>query len=503
MILRELVHKLGFQYDENKIKAFERNIQNVSKKVEQVGTKLRNVGAGFTAFATLPIVAGLTKATSAAIDAQETYSKFDVVFSNLSSQAESAANTLRDSFGLSRQQAKGLLGDTGDLLSGFGFTQEKALELSSAVQELAVDLASFTNYSGGAEGASKALTKALLGERESVKSLGIAILEEDVKKEIAIMKSKGMRFETERQAKAEATLQIAMRQSKNAIGDYARTKDSLANRIRTTRNRIQDLAETFGNIMIPYVEKALNVIDKMIKKFESFSPATKKIIIALGLFVAAIGPVLIVIGQMAIGLSGLIALAGTLAGIKWASVLSLGVWGLIAAAIAVVILLVEDFIGYMSGKEAAINWDKFINRIKNSFKTAVNWMIDKWNRFTSLLGLDSLKISPIFDDSVFAEKKTLKGSLKGASEERLKRAMEVNEQMKNINAKGGFIAPGFQGSSKMNGTTMNQKVDLTINAAPGTDIEAVKKSVKEGLESANSRFMREANLYAVKTGEVT
>ena len=97
-------------------------------------------------------------------------------------KAEDTAKTFRQSFGLSRKAAKQLLGDTGDLLVGFGFTEDAALDLSKKVNELAVDLASFTNFSGGAEGASLALTKALLGERESIKSLGIAITEADLKK---------------------------------------------------------------------------------------------------------------------------------------------------------------------------------------------------------------------------------------------------------------------------------------------------------------------------------
>ena len=93
------------------------------------------------------------------------------------------AETFKKSFGLSSQAAMGLLADTGDLLVGFGFTEKEALNLSKQVNELAVDLASFTNFSGGADGASQALTKALLGEREAIKSLGIAITEADLASE--------------------------------------------------------------------------------------------------------------------------------------------------------------------------------------------------------------------------------------------------------------------------------------------------------------------------------
>jgi hypothetical protein len=208
----------------------------------------------------------LNKFVNAASDAEETASKFNVVFSDVSKQANEVAVNLAKNYGLSSGKSKQLLSDTGDLLTGFGFTGKSALDLSKKVQELAVDLASFTNFSGGAEGASAALTKALLGERESVKSLGISILEEDVKRQVQILSAQGMRFETERQAKAYATLIIAQRQSKNAIGDYARTADGLANKKRLLSQRIKDLVVNIGQKLIPIWSALANVAIKVVER---------------------------------------------------------------------------------------------------------------------------------------------------------------------------------------------------------------------------------------------
>ena len=90
-------------------------------------------------------------------DAEETTNKFKTVFSSMDIVATRTAKTLADSYGLAHTTAMELLGDTGDILVGFGFTEESALELSKKVQELSVDLASFTNYAGGASGASSQL----------------------------------------------------------------------------------------------------------------------------------------------------------------------------------------------------------------------------------------------------------------------------------------------------------------------------------------------------------
>lgn len=208
------------------------------------------------------------ESTQAASDAAETESKFQAVFSSIADGANDVAKELSQSYGLGVTESQALLSATGDLLTGFGFAQDEALNLSSEVQKLAVDLASFTNFSGGAQGASEALTKALLGERESVKALGISIQEKDVQEQVAINRAKGLTFETERQAKAQATLDIAIRQSANAIGDYAKTSDGAANQFRLFNTRIEDLRIGIGAGLLPAVAEVTRGLNRFIASID-------------------------------------------------------------------------------------------------------------------------------------------------------------------------------------------------------------------------------------------
>lgn len=188
-------------------------------------------------------------------DLQETTSKFDVVFGSVANKAKAAAGELKNLYGQSESSAKQMMGDTGDLLTGFGFDPKQALELSTRVAKLGVDLASFSNYSGGAKGASYALTKAMVGETEMAKMLGIVIKtdSEEYKKLIkTLIKTKGL---TETQAKAYAALEIATKQSTNAIGDYARTQDEIANQQRLSAIRWKEIKEAAGE----FVSELFNV----------------------------------------------------------------------------------------------------------------------------------------------------------------------------------------------------------------------------------------------------
>jgi hypothetical protein len=281
-----------------KIKSFFDSLNDAEGALQKFAGKAQKIGTALSLAVTTPLLLIGKASLKAASDGEETASKFETVFKSIQDQAEISFKSLRNEFGLSSTASKQLLGDTGDLLTGFGFSQTAALDLATQVAKLGVDLASFTNFSGGAEGATQALTKALLGERESVKALGISILEEDVKKQVAINTAKGLTFETERQAKAYATLDIALSQSKNAIGDFSRTSDQFANQQRIARARIEEVGESLGKVLLPLATRIAGIIIKAADSFNQLSDGTKEIVVIIGALAASIGPVLIGIGTL-------------------------------------------------------------------------------------------------------------------------------------------------------------------------------------------------------------
>jgi hypothetical protein len=287
-------------------------IDSSEKKISDAGKNLQNLGGQLTTFVTLPILGLGTAFTKAAIDAEETENKFSVVFRDILEESEAAANNLSENFGLSSLAAKTLLSDTGDLLTGFGFTQESALDLSNQVNELAVDLASFTNFSGGAEGASAILTKALLGEREALKSLGIAITEADLK---SFAEEQGLVFEEiTRQEKAWLTYQLAVQQSGNAIDDFERSQDSAANQIRILQANAEDLAVEFGEALVPAVTDVVSGISEALKFFTDLDEGSQSLILTMAGLAAAAGPVIAGIGALQTAVTGLSASVGALVG---------------------------------------------------------------------------------------------------------------------------------------------------------------------------------------------
>ena len=278
------------------LRGFDRAMKKANRNIRKFGTNMQSIGSNLTRNITLPVLAIGGASIKMASDLEETRSKFKTVFSSIEGEALQTAETFKKSFGLSSQAAMGLLADTGDLLVGFGFTEKEALNLSKQVNELAVDLASFTNFSGGAEGASQALTKALLGEREAIKSLGIAITEADLKR---FAEEQGLVFkELDRVAKAQLTFQLATRQSQKAIGDYARTSEGFANQFRELQERTKDLSADFGTMLLPVAKKLLDNTIKLVEKFQGLSLAQKTTALESIALAAAIGPALNILGRL-------------------------------------------------------------------------------------------------------------------------------------------------------------------------------------------------------------
>lgn len=213
----------------------------------------------------IAIIAMGKKFSKAASDAAEIGSKFNTIFRDMKGDANDMADSFAKDFGLAGSSARELLGNTADLLTGFGLTQRAAADVSLATNELAADLASFSNAQGGAAAVSAALTSAYSGEREALKTYGIVINEAMIKAQLLKQETEGLTFASEQQAKIAATLTLATQQSGNAIGDVARTFESHANVTRRLEESTKSLNEELGAFVNEGATPMLIIVDKLTK----------------------------------------------------------------------------------------------------------------------------------------------------------------------------------------------------------------------------------------------
>ena len=244
----------------NTLKIVPRESQNAAQSLTKLGNTAVTALKGFaTAYVVTRINELRKELVQAGSDAEETANKFNVVFATVSERANQAADNLRLNYGLSREGAQAALSSVGDLLSGLGVASDKALELAQQTVQLGTDLASFTNYAGGAEGATQALTSALLGETEAAKSLGVVLTDDQMEKYAS---SVGKSWKNLNLAeKAQLRLNAAIAQSPNAVGDFARSMNSYANQVLIAEAISRDFTTTVGEGLLQAHTPALIAIN--------------------------------------------------------------------------------------------------------------------------------------------------------------------------------------------------------------------------------------------------
>lgn len=84
--------------------------------------------------------------------------------------------------------------------------------------------------------------------------------------------------------------------------------NNLTGQITILMSKIKELAISFGDILTPYVRKAVEWVQGLIDKFNALTPAQQETIVKFGAIVAAIGPVLAIGGRLITGIGSVISL---------------------------------------------------------------------------------------------------------------------------------------------------------------------------------------------------
>ena len=121
----------------------------------------------------------------------------------------------------------------------------------------------------------------------------------------------------------------------NALTKEAGTRyGTTESQIKMLRNNLQNLATSFGQLILPYLNKLVEWLSNAVKEFNSFDEGTKKAILSILSIVAAIGPVLSIGGKLIKGISTVISLVSGAGGLSAVLTALTGPIGIIIGAIA-------------------------------------------------------------------------------------------------------------------------------------------------------------------------
>ena len=201
-------------------------------------------------------------------------------------------------------------------------------------------------------------------------------------------------------------------------------QDNLAGQLTILKSQLQELAISFGDILMPAIRSIVSKLQGFVDKLNGMDEGTKRTVVTIALLVASIGPLLIIIGttisKIGVAMQGFVKLANGVSKLKVAIQGGTGVLGKLGAAlggvsapvlavVAVIAVLVAAFVHLWRTNEGfrdAIigTW----NRIKDTISGFCQGIADRLNalgfQFTDIV--DVLKtvwdgfcqiLAPIFE----------------------------------------------------------------------------------------------------------
>jgi hypothetical protein len=158
----------------------------------------------------------------------------------------------------------------GDLLIPMGFLREEAAGISTSLVDLSGALSEWTGGQRSASEVSEILSKALLGQREGLKQLGISISQADVDARLLEKGLKGLTGQMLEQAKAAVTLELITEKSADAQAAFAENSETLIRKQAELRAATQEIRESLAQALIPVFQRLTEAVVPVVTGFSKF-----------------------------------------------------------------------------------------------------------------------------------------------------------------------------------------------------------------------------------------
>lgn len=262
------------------VSGLQKELQSVKKNLDGVGDQVSKTASTITsafkkvgtviagALAVDKIVGFGKECVSLGAYVQEMENKFNVVFASTGASMDKWSSDFANAIGRSKTEIKNGVANLGDLLTGYGMTEEAAGNLSQKVIELSYDLASFNNVQDA--DALDRMTKGILGEHEGLKALGIVINDTTLQNKMMEMGLEGQFAKLSEVTKAQVRYAIMLDQTKNAQGDALRSADSYTNKMKRLEATMSTVKETIGGAVLPIVTQFVDIFQAGANKLQEF-----------------------------------------------------------------------------------------------------------------------------------------------------------------------------------------------------------------------------------------
>ena len=346
-----------------------RSLDRVSQKMRKVGDNMSKFGAKMSMMVTLPIIAGFAGILKSAMDLEATEAKFNTVFGDMADEADAFLKKFRELTPATKAESRSMASGFQDLMIPMGIMREEATKMTGEFMHVTGALANFNSGTHTAEQVAGAMQSALVGQYESLNSLGIQLNKTKIQN---IALESGMadsKEEITKAMEAQILLDQVYAQSGDALAAYTYENLDATTKLGLFKAGAVDAAQQFGVLLLPALNNIIDAARAFTKTLENLSPKTKALIMKVGGIVAAIGPAIFIIGK----LTTAVAMFASPVGIV------IGVLGLLAGAFTMLMKHSEYFRDFVTAIFESVKNNAI--RILNNIKEFVLGFISDFQKF--------------------------------------------------------------------------------------------------------------------------
>lgn len=203
-------------------------------------------------------------------------------------------------------------------------------------------------------------------------------------------------------------LNTAITSCDGAAADMAAVmQDNLAGQLTILKSQLQELAISFGEMLMPIIRKVVASIQSFVDKLNNMDEGQRKTILTIGMVVAALGPLLVILGKTISGvgsaMKGFVTLSNGIAKLKLAATSGTGIMGKLGAAIGGISAPVVAVVAVIAVLAAAFAhlWntnEEFRNKITeiwNGIKATISGFCDGIVERLNSLGFEFSSITEV------------------------------------------------------------------------------------------------------------
>ena len=243
-------------------RGFQKGMKTMQGGFKRLNGAIGAFSAGFVGTQVFGVVKGLADMAG---EAEKTELRFKRVFGNMSTSVSVFSSQLAKDLGRVETDVKSGMVSFQAFFQGLGFAGKEAAGMSSKMQALSFDLASFFNIQD--ENAQKRFLAALAGSPEVLDQFGINLKQAALQVELHNMGIKSTVQNTDELIKTQGRLNIIMRamSSNGILGDAQRTMNTWDNTVKRTWASLKTLGIAIGNMLLPVLKGFLNAVMSITK----------------------------------------------------------------------------------------------------------------------------------------------------------------------------------------------------------------------------------------------